>query len=125
MASEQPEQVDNRARLPWRRFGTSVELKCQVGKNELRFNAEFNFYDDGRLGELFARPFKTRADLEALLDKFCISVSKLLQRGEDIAAFWTSIDDGTVGDQRDIFSALVAGGVTAQQHHKMQLQAGR
>lgn len=105
---------ETRQRLPWLRHGVAVPLKCQLGKNTMEFTAEFNFYPDGRLGEVFARPFKTGADLEGLLDKFCIAVSKMLQRGEDIEAFWAGIDDGTPAKERDIFSALLAGGAQAQ-----------
>jgi hypothetical protein len=107
-------QYQTRQRLPWLRHGLAVPLKCQLGKNTMEFTAEFNFYPDGRLGEVFARPFKTGADLEGLLDKFCIAVSKLLQRGEDVEAFWAAIDDGTPDKDRDIFSALLAGGAQAQ-----------
>ncbi len=114
MADEQPNQVDTRQRLPWLRQGMAVPLECLLGMNTCHFTAEFNFYPDGRLGEVFARPFKTGADLEALLDKFCIAISKLLQRGEDIGAFWAGIDDGTPPEKRDIFSALLAGGAQAQ-----------
>jgi hypothetical protein len=114
MAEEKQDQVESRKRLPWLRHGVAVPLKCQLGKNTMPFTAEFNFYPDGRLGEVFARPFKTGADLEGLLDKFCIALSKLLQRGEDIESFWAGIDDGTAPNDRDIFAALVAGGAQAQ-----------
>ncbi len=114
MADEQPDQVDTRVRLPWLRHGVAVPLQCLLGMNTCDFTAEFNFYPDGRLGEVFARPFKTGADLEGLLDKFCIAVSKLLQRGECIEALWAGIDDGTPAEKRDIFAALLAGGAQAQ-----------
>jgi hypothetical protein len=113
-----PDQVNTRQRLPWLRPGVAVQLECMLGKNTLQFTAEFNFYPDKRMGEVFARPFKTGADLEGLLDKFSIVVSKLLQRGEDICELWASLDDGTPAEQRDIFSALVAGGAQAQLDEK-------
>ena len=80
-----------REKMPFRRKGMRVELHYMAGLDEKRFTAEFNFYEDGRLGEVFARPFKTGADLEGLLDKFCIAVSHLLQLGMEITSLWKSL----------------------------------
>lgn len=110
-----------RDRLPWQRHGVCVSLLCDMGGNEFKFDAHFNFYEDGRLGEMFARPFKTGAHMEALLDKFCIAVSRLLQHGMRIDEFWASVDDGMTGNRRDIFSAVICGGVEAEQQKMREL----
>ncbi len=112
-----------REQLPWRRYGVRQALVCRLAGSDFQFTGEFNFYADGRLGELFARPFKTGADLENLLDKFCIAVSRLLQHGETIDSFAHCIDDGTPAGARDIFHALIAGGVEAEKQMKHELSA--
>lgn len=108
------DQVDTRLRLPALRQGICVELTCLHAQNQFTFEAHFNFYPDGRLGELFADPFKSGADLKGYLDLFCIAVSKLLQRGERIEEFWQTIDDGRPADRRNIFQAIIAGGVAEE-----------
>ncbi len=108
------EAMGPREQMPAWRKGVCVPLECQLSGNHFRFDAHFNFYPDGRLGEMFAHPFKTGADLGGLLDKFCIAVSKLLQRGERISEFWQTIDDGRPADHRDILMEIVAGGVAEE-----------
>ena len=127
IAQEQPDTVDDvvgivansagistREQLPAHRSGICMRLECRLAQNTFAFNAHFNFYEDGRLGEMFAHPFKTGADLEGLLDKFCIAVSRLLQHGDRISDFWHSVDDGTPPEARDIFSAIIVGGIEAE-----------
>jgi hypothetical protein len=112
-----------REHMPWRREGMRVELQYMMGGDEKQFTADFNFYEDGRLGEIFARPFKTGVDLEALLDRFCITVSYLLQLGMEIGVLWQKLADLTPPARRDIFSALIAGGVEAQEFKKAEIAA--
>lgn len=114
---------DHRERMPWRREGMRVQLQCLLGGSSTKFTADFNFYEDGRLGEVFARPFKTGAGLEGLLDKFCIAVSHLLQLGMDIEELWQKLDDSAAPEERDIFSAMIAGGVEAQELKKAEIAA--
>jgi hypothetical protein len=118
----------NRESLPALRAGICVPLKCLLNGSDFHFDAHFNFYPDGRLGELFAHPFKTGADLGTALDKFCIATSMLMQHGVRIADFWHTIDDGRTAERRDIFSAVIAGGVEEEAREiarMMTLQGGQ
>ncbi len=106
--------MSEREKLPSQRAGVCVPLKCCLAGSDFAFDAHFNFYADGRLAEMFAHPFKTGADLGGALDKFCISASMLLQHGVRIADLWRTLDDGKPADKRDIFAAVIAGGVDAE-----------
>jgi len=70
-----------------------------------------NFNADGTVREVFARPFKTGADLEGLLDKFCIGVSRALKFGDTLENFWSCIDGNSPIEGQDIFTAVVRGAV--------------
>lgn len=117
--------VGPRERLPMQRCGVCIPLGCRLGNNKFEFNAHFNFYEDGRLGEMFAHPFKTGADLESLLDKFCIAVSRCLQHGDRIIDFWHSVDDGTPPEARDIFSAIIVGGIEAEKQKMAEMEEAK
>lgn len=115
---------ETRTKMAERRQGWRWSLTCKLGGNDLQFDAQFNFHDQtGDLRELFARPFRTGADLEDLLDKFCIGISMGLQHGISIHEFARVMGAGAAKEDRDIFSALIAAGVEAEAQKKRELLA--
>lgn len=68
-------------------------------------SVQVNRGEDGRVSEVFCRPFKSGAEMEGLLDRFCIMLSVALRHGarlEDIAK--------TMGDDREPPECLQHGG---------------
>jgi hypothetical protein len=115
---------NEREMLPWRRYGIAVEFECEVGRNMWMFEAHYNFYSDGRLGECFCKPCKTGADLEPQLDKFCIVLSIALQFGADINAVVKTITSGAEGPAINIFDAIAVVGAREQANAMAEIAAG-
>jgi len=69
-----------RQTLPNRRRGIARDLFWTDGASELHFTANLGFYDDGRIGEVFADTGKTTA-MQSLLDDACVLISIALQHG--------------------------------------------
>jgi hypothetical protein len=69
-----------RQTLPNRRRGIARDLHWTDGASEVRFTANFGFYDDGRIGEVFADTGKTTA-MQSLMDDACVLISIALQYG--------------------------------------------
>ncbi len=110
-------------KLPSIRRGMTVTLSYWINQNEREFAARFNFNDDGTLREAFARPFKTGADLEGLLDKFCIGISRALKFGDTIENIWACMDDGAPAQGQDIFTALVRGAIQVEREMLAEIAA--
>lgn len=111
MSSANPDQAPNS------RAGVAIHVPYWLGGDPKHGGSardmllRVNFNKDGTVREVFARPFKTGADLEGLLDKFCIAVSRALKFGDTIENFWACIDGtGTTAvEGQDIFTAVVRG----------------
>lgn len=69
--------VCGRARLPDRRRSTAADADWQGST----FVVQVGFYEDGRPGEVFAKGRCERGQMGAMVDKACILMSRLLQRG--------------------------------------------
>lgn len=108
---------------PTIRRGVTVTLCYWINQNKREFAARFNFNDDGSLREAFARPFKTGADLEGLLDKFCIAVSRALKFGDTIENICACMDDGAPIEGQDIFTALVRGALQIEREMLAEMAA--
>ena len=66
-----------RRRLPDRRRSAATDAAWRGGV----FVVQVGFFDDGRPGEVFAKGRRERGEMGAMVDKACILMSRLLQRG--------------------------------------------
>jgi len=97
--------------LPSARDGVRITLSCMLGQNEFRFEATYNWFEDGRICEVFCRPFTTGADLETMLDKFCIVTSIALRHGARLADIAKTTGDTKPVALADLFGAVLRGGL--------------
>lgn len=102
--------MSHREKLPSRRAGIRRSLECHIGGNLVKFEAQYNFFEDGRLAECFCRPFKTGAELEKLLDLFCIAISIALRHGAYITAIAKTMASDAPSETTNIFYAIVREG---------------
>lgn len=78
--------MTDRTPLPNLRTGLTIPVKLRrPGRDDLTFDATFNFGACGRVQEVFMRSTKEGNDLSSLLVDGCIAISLLLQRGETMA----------------------------------------
>lgn len=110
--------------LPPIRDGARVTMRCMLGQNEFPFEATYNWFPDGRICEVFCRPFRTGAELETMLDKFCIVLSIALRHGARLTDIAKTTGDVAPVALADLFGAVIRGGIEIEEERMFELAAG-
>lgn len=99
-----------REELPERR--RSIQWK--VEHNGMHFFLTFGYYDDGRIGEVFAAGNKQGSEMQHLIDDSCIMISIMLQHGLPATVVERSMGTVPCGfDGKDERPASVLGTILA------------
>lgn len=116
--------MTEKAPLPSRRQGIRIPIAFEFGGNATRADVQFNIFEDGRICEFFCRPFKSGADIESLLDKFCIVSSIALRHGARIGEIARIAASGGNAPARDLFGAILQAGVKLEQEKMAEIAKG-